>query len=230
MLAFRSFPLHPPPPLAPSKERGVVSVCLGRGDVGWWGLGWGWGVCVCVRACVCGYCPKVFPVAASATPPPFIPSHHQGSLPSVHTGIRPPCCLSEPEKGLEPLPRGRTETLTRATPLPPNFCQLLNHPPSALTTGSCPFPRQFEEGPGRPLRDLPCPSFCSSSCACFFHSSGTQTRTFFPLGGGVIRHPWSLSLTHTCTHAPTYGFMGSELGRSSMMGGTQPSLLPTRCK
>lgn len=79
-----------------------------------------------VCASVCTHCPKVFPVATSATPAPFKPSSHRGSLPSVHTGILPPCCLSAPEKGVgtsQPSQEAGLR-LTRVIPPPPPFSNL----------------------------------------------------------------------------------------------------------
>lgn len=56
--------------------------------------------------------------------------------------------------------------------LPNILC--LSHPLSALTTGSCLFPRQFWGGvQGPPYWYLPHPSFSFSICACSFHSPGT---------------------------------------------------------
>lgn len=68
--------------------------------------GGGWGENG-VYPSVCSRCPKVFPVATSATPAALSPhSHpHQGALCLVHTGILPRCCLSEPEKGVGATPQ-----------------------------------------------------------------------------------------------------------------------------
>ena len=108
-------------------------------------------------ASVCSHCPKVFPVATSATPARFKPSSHRGSLPSVHTGNLPPCFLSEPEKGVGTSQPPQEAGLRLSPGLFPHhhlFPISKSHSPSALTTGSCLFPRRFGEGPRSPLLDL----------------------------------------------------------------------------
>lgn len=94
-----SSPPPAPPPLAPSCQLrwGVVYVCLGRG-VGGEGV-------VCAN--VCSHCPKVFPVATSATPALFQPRPRQDSPAFGAQGSyqQTPAPLSEPEKGVEAAPQ-----------------------------------------------------------------------------------------------------------------------------
>lgn len=71
-------------------------------------VGAGW----CVRVCVLTV--QVFPVATPATPAPFLPRPHQGSLPSLHTGSCSPAACQSQRRRVGPFHRGRTDT--RVTP------------------------------------------------------------------------------------------------------------------
>lgn len=108
---------------------------------------------------VCSHCLKVFPVATFAPLPHF---------PAIGAHRIPVPMLVRARGGLEPLHRGRTEPLSRIIPTP--FANLSVTPLNALTMGGCLLPIVLGGFRVSPAGQLP-PPFCSSSCACSFHSS-----------------------------------------------------------